>query len=86
MSEEKRKRIRLALYAYAYEVHNNSLVSDSTYDLLSRSVNLDVSTDRPDLDLWFKNNYSKDTGMWIYNHPELHKIKSLYKRITNGSN
>lgn len=78
---ERRRRIRLALWAYSYEFEHNSLVDDATYDAESKLVDLSISTSNAKLDKWFKKNFSPDTGMWITNHPELHKVKALYKRV-----
>ena len=78
--EETRKRVQVTLWAYAYEIQNNSLVSDEKFDETCRQIDLDAVTYRPDLDEWFKKNFVPDTGMWIYDHPELDKAKDLYTR------
>ena len=75
--EETRNRIRVSVAAYAYEFAE-PIMSDVEYDTLARSVDLSKSTSRPDLDGWFCNNFSADTGMWIRNHPELQRIKAVY--------
>lgn len=76
---ETRRRILLAIWAYAYEFHNHSIVSDSVFDLESYQVNLQMQTNRPDLDFWFVCNFHPCTGMWIHKHPELSRIATLYK-------
>ena len=78
--KETKRRINLAVWAYAYEFDHKSLAPDHTFDFESYCVNLTITTNRPDLDAWFVQNFNPCTGMWIHNHPELDKIKSLYER------
>lgn len=80
---ETRKRIKLAIYAYAYEFENHSVVSDSHFDDLAKSVDTRVSTSRPDLDNWWASNFNPSTGQWIHKHPELDKVKGLYRAYFN---
>lgn len=75
---ETRRRIRLALWAYAYEFENHSIVSDALFDMESYCVDLNVETNRIDLDYFFKAYFQPCTGLWIYKHPELYKVKNLY--------
>lgn len=78
---ERRNRIRVALWAYTYEFESVSLVSDAEFDKACLEIDLSVATDRPELDEWFKDNFSPYTGQWIHNHPELKKLKDIYKRL-----
>lgn len=71
----------MSLWAYAYEIVGDSVVSDEKFDAECKLVDLSVSTTRPDLDEWWKNNFTPHTGMWIHNHPELDFIKRLYERF-----
>ncbi len=80
---EKRKRINVALYAYAYEIMGHSLVSDEKYDTISLGIRPKLPTNYPIMDNFFKNEFSPDTGMWIYKHPELEKIAQIYSRLTH---
>lgn len=77
--EEKRRRIRLAVYAYAYEILQPpiSLVSDHVFDAECYKINLEIDTDRPDLDEWWRNNFHPHTGSWIWRYPEKHKLHRL---------
>ena len=77
-----KSRILIAVYAYAYEVHNQSIVPDCEYDEISKKVEEDikVATLRPDLDKFYQENFSADTGMWVHKHPELSKIRWIYSR------
>ena len=55
--EQKRKRINIALWAYAYEVHNDSIVSDAMFDKVGREIDLTIKTGNPEMDKWFEGNY-----------------------------
>lgn len=73
------RRCKLALWAYAYEFENHSIVPDSVYDVESYQVDLNINTDRPDLDAWFRANFQPHTGMWVRNHPDLPVLQRLYR-------
>jgi hypothetical protein len=75
---ETRRRIKLCVWAYAYEFHD-SVVPDYLFDVEAYQVDLSVHTDRLDLDFWFIAEFIPDSGMWIHKHPELDKIKQLYE-------
>lgn len=76
---ETRRRIRLAIWAYAYEFQNHSIVSDAVFDVESYQVNLAIETDRLDLDYWFRANFEPCTGLWIHQHPQLERIGEIYR-------
>lgn len=75
---ERHRRIKLAIWAYAYEFENVSLVDDYTFDAECRKVNPSIATGKPHLDSFFQTEFHPDTGMWIYNHPEIDKVKRIY--------
>lgn len=77
---ETRNRIIISVAAYAYDF-DIPIMSDAEFDDLARSINLSSSTSRPDLDQWFRANFSTDTGMWIHKHPELASIESIYNTV-----
>lgn len=79
---ERRNRIRASLFAYAYEVMDDSLVSDAEYDALCLKINPEIKTGHEILDNFFATEFSPDTGMWIYKHPEANGIAAIYQRIT----
>lgn len=83
VSLEIRNRIRLATAAYAYEYLDNPIMTDGDFDTLAKKIDLSINTNRPDLDKWFKENFSTDTGMWIRYHPEKNKLDFLAKAIIN---
>lgn len=79
--EEKRRRIQVALWAYAYEVCYENLVPDAKFDEVCRKINLSVATDRPDLDQWFRENFDPSTGLWVRKHPEILALQRVFEKI-----
>lgn len=77
---ERRRRIRLTLWAYAYEIANAPFVSDERFDTEARQSDLSIETGY--LDDWWRTCFSPSTGMWIYMHPELEKVRKMYDRNT----
>lgn len=80
---ERRRRIRLTLWAYAYEMMSAPLVSDERFDAEARKSDPDIKTGH--LDDWWKACFNPSTGIWIHMHPELAKVKALYVRSTSPS-
>ncbi|RID91843.1 hypothetical protein D2N39_11435 [Gemmobacter lutimaris] len=76
--DETRRRVRLTLWAYAYEFRHDALVPDAVFDAEARRVDLSRSTSRPDLDQWWRDNFDPSTGVWIRRHPELTVVARLY--------
>jgi hypothetical protein len=83
---ERRNRIRLSVFAYAYEFENDSLISDGDYDRLSYKIKPDRSTGNAKLDKFFRDNFQPDTGMWVRCHPDLNKLRALYFMWKNDFN
>jgi len=79
--EEKRRRIQVALWAYAYEIENHPLVPDHVFDVTCLEINPNTSTGNEVLDKFFRTEFDPCTGNWIHKHPELDKVKLLYKRV-----
>lgn len=75
---ERRRRILLALWAYAYEFENDSIVTDDKFDRACKKVDLTVNTGNEKMDKWWIENFNPSTGQWIRNHPELYKIRRIY--------
>jgi len=75
---ETRRRIRIAIAAYAYEVLDRAIMSDAEFDKLAQSIKPKTGTCHPLVDEFFVTQFSPMTGMWIHNHPELSKIAVLY--------
>lgn len=78
---EKWKRIQISVLAYAYEYEDNSIVDDTTYDVLAKMINLKETTSDPEMDAWFRDYYLDYTGQWIRNHPNLDGIKRIYNNV-----
>jgi hypothetical protein len=78
---ERRKRIMLSLWAYAYEVLHISLVPDAVFDKLAEEINPEITTDNPLLDEFFKTEFVPFSGIWIHKHPELDKLYNMYRRL-----
>ena len=81
LEKEGRRRIQVALWAYAYEIKSDPLVSDDVFDKTCSEINLNTSTDNVEMDTWFKENFDPCTGQWIYVYPYLEKLENKYKRI-----
>lgn len=75
---ETRRRIRLSVAAYAYEMLSREIMSDAEFDKLAQSIRPRMGTCHPLIDEFFVTQFSPMTGMWIHHHPELAKIKALY--------
>lgn len=80
IEEERRNRIRLSVFAYAYEFQNESFVSDHEFDELAKKIDPSLETGNKPLDEFFKTQYNAFTGQWIHKHPDLDGIKKLYKK------
>lgn len=83
IERERRRRILLALWAYAYEFGHKSLVDDATFDRECYLVNPSIDTGRADLDHFFRTDFQPYTGSWIHSHPELDKVRMMYERIVS---
>lgn len=81
---ERKMRIKIALYAYAYEIANLPLVDDATFDAESLKIDPSIDTGNPVLDQFFREQFKPDTGMWIHQHPDLDKIASMFKKAQNS--
>lgn len=77
---ERRNRIMVSIYAYAYECENVSLISDHDFDNLCKRIVPSTGTGQPALDDFFRTGFHAYTGAWIHEHPELNKVKQLYER------
>jgi len=86
INEEIRRRIKLSVAAYAYEVHDDSVMSDGEFDQQCLLVDTSVSTGNRKLDNFFKKNFDPSTGSWIHKHPEIDKISELYRKYYSNAN
>lgn len=76
---ERRKRIKLTVWAYAYEIANNPIATDEEFDRLAESIDTTINTGR--LDDWWRQNFQPHTGMWIHKHPELNLVRRIYEQF-----
>jgi hypothetical protein len=83
-NQEIKNRIRLSVYAYAYEFMNDSLVSDAEFDRLSQEIDLTINTGNEEMDSFFAREFIADSGMWIRKHPNLDRVKELYENFYRG--
>lgn len=80
VEKQTRLRIKLSVAAYAYEIKNDEIMSDGDFDKQCLDVDLSIKTNNKKLDEYFKNEFDPSTGSWIYKHPELNKIETIYKK------
>lgn len=80
VERERKLRIQLAVYAYAYEFDDTSLIDDHAFDQMCLRVNRSMSTGNEVLDQFFREVFQPHTGSWIHEHPDLHGVSRLYYR------
>lgn len=78
---ERRRRICVALWAWAYEKHSDSLVSDAKFDETCYLIDKNIKTGNDILDKFFSEEFDPSTGQWVHKHPEQDKLEALYHRI-----
>lgn len=78
---ERRRRIRVSLWAYAYEKLDLTLVPDHVYDLEASLIDVNEDTGHPLMDAFFKDHFSPITGMWINQHPQLDQLHHFGRRL-----
>jgi hypothetical protein len=77
---ERRRRIRVALAAYAYEIADAPIMSDADYDALARRIDPAVSTGNEPLDRFFREQFAPHTGQWVRWHPGLDRLAAIYRQ------
>lgn len=81
---EIRNRILLSVAAYSYEFEDHSIISDAEFDELSKRINPQHKTGNTMLDIFFAEEFSPDTGLWVRKHPEILKLKHIYDTVYKG--
>lgn len=76
---ERQRRINVAVWAYAYEVLNDSLVDDGTFDQQCLLVDLTIDTGNKTLDNFFRKHFTPDTGLWVHKHPDKEGLRRVYQ-------
>lgn len=71
----------VAVAAYAYEIMNQSIMSDEKYDKLCLKIDVQRSTGNNKMDKWFRKHFSPHTGMWVHKHPDQLGLKRIAKFI-----
>lgn len=80
---ERRRRIRLSVWAYAYEIAGCGIVADAKFDREAYASDPTIITGR--LDDWWFINFSPNTGQWIHSHPEMDKLYNCYLTVAGLS-
>lgn len=81
VERERRNRIRIAVAAYAYECHDDPIMSDHDFDRIAQTIDRSVATGHAVLDRFFAEEFSAMTGMWIRDHPEIAGIEKIYRKV-----
>lgn len=74
---ERARRIRVAAWAYAYEVESNPIVDDARYDAEAALIRPNMDTGHAVLDKFFREEFAAYTGSWVNRHPELDKLAGV---------
>lgn len=77
VEQERRRRIRLSVAAYAYEIAAEPIMSDAEYDALAHEVDVRVMTGHPVFDEFFVAEYQPYTGAWVRRHPDQPGLRRL---------
>ena len=81
IEKQIRLRIQLSVAAYAYEMCDESIMSDSDFDQKCLLVDPSIETGNKKMDKFFKEEFNPSTGQWIHKHPELSGIIAIYKNF-----
>lgn len=86
VNPEIKRRIDVAVAAYAYEFETDPLMSDAEFDALCAAVDPSVDTGRPELDEFFRAEFEPFTGVWVHDHPDIAGLRRIYllKRRRGG--
>lgn len=79
---ERKRRIQLSVWAYAYELLDHSIVDDYRYDAVARQSDTFIETGNDELDLWWMINFDPSTGVWVHKHPHKERLREICLGIT----
>lgn len=79
VKEEAELRFKVALYAYAYEIESDSLVSDTEFDRLAAMIDPKRVTGDVKLDRFFAKEFAPHTGSWVHAYPYLKQLAKAYR-------
>lgn len=80
-NREIRRRIRIAVAAYAYEIENDPVMTDAEFDAMAREIDPDMATGNLKLDAFFMAHFDPDTGQWVHKHPGIQGLRRIYETI-----
>ena len=78
-NKEIRRRIRIAVAAFAYEIMDDPVMDDAEFDRIAREIDPDQPTGNALLDKFFMIHFEPDTGQWVHKHPEIDKLRFAYE-------
>lgn len=84
VNPEIRNRIRASVAAYAYEIKNDPIMSDSEFDLLCCSIDPRIETGNDLLDEFFRTEFVSFSGVWVHQHPEPEGLENYYQIWRKG--
>lgn len=76
---EIRRRTQIAVWAYAYEIHDDPIVSDTLFDITARQIDTHIITGDDVYDRFFREEFLPNTGMWIHTFPNHDKLELYYQ-------
>jgi hypothetical protein len=77
---ERWRRIRVSLAAWAYEVHDVSVMADHEFDEMCLQIDPKVSTGHRVMDRFFRTKFDPNTGSWVHQHPERARLEAIFRR------
>ncbi|UFS66933.1 hypothetical protein LO749_20785 [Paracoccus denitrificans] len=81
---ERRNRILLSVASWAYEMHDDAIMSDARFDALCLTIRPDVRTGNRKLDNFFRKHFDPSTGQWVHKHPDKRGLERAYRRLAAG--
>ena len=81
IDQERRRRILVAAWAYAYEVESTPIVDDETFDREAALIRPELETGHAALDAFFRSEFDPCTGSWVHCHPEKDGLPRLCARL-----
>lgn len=79
VAEEIELRFKVALYAYAYEIESEPLVTDAEYDRLAAQIDPKRVTGDAKLDKFFAKEFAAHTGSWVHAYPYMKKLEKAFR-------
>ena len=76
---ERHRRIRVAVWAWAYEMKSAPLVDDFTYDREALLIDPTIDTDNAEMDTFFRDTFSPHTGQWVLQHPNKAGLERYFR-------